>query len=73
MENEYGTVMYSQNVFNGSRLLGLDNVKYYYVNTTMVDHDVIMDFLTNKEHSSEDEDNGFLDRETIYKLKGRDK
>ena len=73
MENEYGTVMYSQNVFNGSRLLGLDNVKYYYVNTTMVDHNVIMDFLTNKEHSSEDEDNGFLDRETIYKLKGRDK
>jgi collagenase-like PrtC family protease len=73
MENEYGTVMYSQNVFNGSRLLGLDNVKYYYVNTTMVDHDVIMDFLTNKEHSSDDEDNGFLDRETIYKLKGRDK
>ena len=73
MENEYGTVMYSQNVFNGSRLLGLDNVKYYYVNTTMVDHDVIMDFLTNKEHSDDSEDNGFLDRETIYKLKGRDK
>lgn len=73
MENEYGTVMYSQNIFNGSRLLGLDNVKYYYVNTTMIDHDVIMDFLSNKEHSSEDEDNGFLDRETIYKLKGRDK
>lgn len=73
MENEYGTVMYSQNIFNGSRLLGLDNVKYYYVNTTMIDHDVIMDFLSNKEHISEDEDNGFLDRETIYKLKGRDK
>lgn len=73
MENEYGTVMYSQNIFNGSRLLGLDNVKYYYVNTTMIDHDVIMDFLCNNEHGSEDEDNGFLDRETIYKLKGRDK
>lgn len=73
MENEYGTVMYSQNIFNGSRLLGLDNVKYYYVNTTMIDHDVIMDFLSNKEHISEEEDNGFLDRETIYKLKGRDK
>ena len=32
-----------------------------------------MDFLNNKEHSSDLEDNGFLDRETIYKLKGRDK
>ena len=73
MENEYGTVMYSENIFNGSRLLGLDNVKYYYVNTTMVDHDVIMDFLCNKEHCSDLEDNGFLDKETIYKLKGRDK
>ena len=73
MENEYGTVMYSQNIFNGSRLLGMDNVKYFYVNTTLVDHDVIMDFLTNKNHDGTGEDEGFLDRETIYKLKGRDK
>ena len=73
MENEYGTVMYSENIFNGSRLLNLDNVKYYYVNTTMVDHSIVMDFLNNKEHSNELEDNGFLDRETIYKLKKEDK
>ena len=53
MENEFGTVMYSQNIFNGSRLLGLGNVKYFYVNTTLVEHDVIMDFLSNKEHSSD--------------------
>ena len=72
MENEYGTVMYSENIFNGRRLLGLDNVKYFYVNTTMVDHDVIIDFLSGKDNESM-EDNGFLDRETIYKLKGRDK
>ena len=73
MENEYGTVMYSENIFNGSRLLNMDNVMYFYVNPTMVDHDVMMDFLCNKDHNDINEDSGFLDRETIYKLKGRDK
>jgi collagenase-like PrtC family protease len=73
MENEYGTVMYSDKIFNGKELLNIDNVKYYYVNTTLVDHDMVMDFLTNNEHSSDMEDNGFLDRETIYKLKERNK
>ena len=73
MENEYGTVMYSDKIFNGKELLGLDNVKYYYVNTTLVEHNIVMDFLTNNEHSSDMEDNGFLDRETIYKLKERNK
>ncbi len=73
MENEFGTVMYSGNIFNGKELLGLNNVKYYYVNTTLVDHSDIMDFLTNTEHNSDMEDNGFLDKETIYKLKERNK
>lgn len=73
MENEYGTVMYSGKIFNGKELLGLNNVKYYYVNPTMIEHDVVMDFLTNNEHNSDLEDNGFLDKETIYKLKERNK
>ncbi len=73
MENEFGTVMYSGYIFNGKELLGLNNVKYYYVNTTLVDHNDIMDFLTNSEHNSDMEDNGFLDKETIYKLKERNK
>jgi len=73
MENEYGTVMYSGKIFNGKELLGLNNVKYYYVNPTMIEHDVVMDFLTNNDHNSDIEDNGFLDKETIYKLKERNK
>ena len=73
MENEYGTVMYSGNIFNGKELLGLSNVKYYYVNPTMIDHSIVMDFLTNVDHISDLEDNGFLDKETIYKLKERNK
>ncbi len=73
MENEYGTVMYSGNIFNGKELLGLSNVKYYYVNPTMIDHNQVMNFLTNSDHSSDMEDNGFLDKETVYKLKERNK
>ena len=73
MENEFGTVMYSGKIFNGKELLGLSNVKYYYVNPTMIEHDVVMDFLTNGNHNNEVEDNGFLDKETIYKLKERNK
>ena len=61
VENEFGTVMYSDKVFNGKELLDLDNVKYYYVNPTMIDH------------NSDNEDDGFLHRETIYKLKERNK
>lgn len=73
IENEYGTVMYSDKIFNGKELLGLKNVKYYYVNTMLLEHSVVIDFLTNSKHYSDEEDNGFLDRETIYKLKERNK
>lgn len=74
MENNYGTVMYSDNIFNGRELLGLDNIKYYYVNPMLIDHDLVMDFLNNLEgHTDESEDNGFLNRETIYKLKERNR
>lgn len=71
-ENDYGTVMYSDKIFNGKKLLNFKNIKFFYVNTMMISHDVVMDFLTNMDnHDSDLEDNGFLDRETIYKLKER--
>lgn len=69
-ENEYGTVMYSGNIYNGSILLNEPNIKYFYVNPTMIEHSQVMSFLTNLEtHSNSNEDNGFLSKETIYKLK----
>ncbi len=74
IENEYGTVMYSEKIFNGSRLLDLDNVKYFYVNSMLIKHENLMKFLCgNGEKTDENEDFGFLDRETIYKLKERKK
>ena len=70
-ENDYGTVMYSDKIFNGKRLIDLNNIKYFYVNTTMINHKELMDFLTTNRDINDSEDEGFLDRETIYKLKER--
>ncbi len=72
LENEYGTVMYSDKIFNGKELLDLDNVRYFYVNTTMIDHSNVMKYLKDiTRDRNKDEDDGFLYRETIYKLKER--
>lgn len=80
MENAYGTVMYSDKIYNGKELLTLPNqekIKYYYVNPTMIPHKQVMEFLSNLENREIDEtnneDNGFLNKETIYKLKERNK
>ncbi len=73
IENEYGTVMYSGKIFNGRDLLSLKNIKYFYINPMMIDHSMVMDFLKNPNHHSDKEDNGFLEKETIYKLKERGK
>ena len=71
IENEYGTVMYSDKIFNGKELLNLKNIKYYYINPTLIEHNIVIDFLKDmKKHTNELEDNGFLEKETIYKLKG---
>lgn len=88
VENSYGTVMYSENIYNGQELLNLDNqdkVLFYYVNPMLINHDQVMSFLNtlsidrNTDIKQEDnsikqqEDDGFLHKETIYKLKERAK
>lgn len=68
IENEYGTVLYSGKIFNGLELLNLSNAKYFYINTTFISLEDIIN--TIKEVKTElNTDNGFLEKETIYKLK----
>ena len=67
IENKYGTVMYSENIFNGLELLKLNNIKYGYFNTTFLSHDTVMKVLETGEFNGGDD--GFLNKETIYKLK----
>lgn len=65
-ENEYGTVLYDYNVFNGESLLSLDNVLYFLVNTAFLDSDEVIKFLTG---NYEGDYYGFLEKETIFKLR----
>lgn len=69
IENEYGTVLYSGNIFNGLSLLNLSNVKLFYFNTTFISHEDVIKVLSNLEDYL-DGDDGFLNKPTIYKLKG---
>lgn len=68
IENKYGTVLYYGKIFDGLDLLKEDNVKYFYVNTTFMSLDEVIKILTTKD-SVLNTDSGFLDKETIYKLK----
>lgn len=74
VESDYGTIMYSEKIYNGKELLKLNNVKYFYINPTLIDHNTVMNYLNDIENYKIDEmDNGFLEKETIYKLKERGK
>lgn len=73
-EDKYGTIMYSGNIFNGHELLTLKNVKYFYINTMLIPHQRILQFLKDLNSiDNQNEDDGFLHKSTIYKLKERAK
>lgn len=65
-ENEYGTYFYYDKVFNGLNLMNL-KAKYYFINSAFL---TITDIKKALNGESEETDRGFLDKETIYKLKG---
>lgn len=67
IENQYGTVLYNEKIFNGLELIKLPNIKYGYFNTVDIPHNKVMAVLKNL--NSTEEDHGFLNKPTIYKLK----
>ena len=73
VENEYGTVGYQKNYYNGLELLGMDNVLYYIVNPLFLSDDnqvKLIDDINNKKITIDIPlDTGFLHKSTIYKLK----
>ena len=68
-ENEYGTVFLAKPLFNGLSLMEMD-AKYYFINSAFLSFKDIKDLLegTSKLEVSD----GFLNKETIYKLKDGD-
>ena len=66
VERDGETVVLSNHIFDGRRLLALDNVKYYYLNTSFIDLNTTINFILGKEIENSDE--GFLDKASYYKL-----
>ncbi len=69
-ENEYGTCFYHMPVFNGLSLRNLD-CKYYFISSAFLDIKDVIAILNGE--SKMETDDGFLNKETIYKLKGESK
>ncbi len=67
-ENEYGSVFYNHN-FLDYRKYKFHNILYYYINPYNLDNNTILDIIKGKEVSLITSE-GFLNKETIYKLKG---
>ena len=70
-ENEYGTVLYSNKLYNGKQLKNYESL-FYFINSVFISDEEIINFITNKELNTE-YDEGFLNKKTIYKLKDGDK
>lgn len=71
VETDLGTIALSEHIFNGSKLLDLNNVLYYYLNTSFISTDDVIKFINDETVSNTDE--GFLNTPTIYKLRGDNK
>lgn len=73
VENEYGTVGYQKNYFDGLELLEFKNIKYFIVNPLFLNKkeqlQLIEDIKCKKISLNIPTDKGFLYKETIYKLK----
>ena len=72
-ENEWGTTFYSKKYYNATKLIGLENVLYYWYNPVFLDCKKIKNVVLNNDLSGIDYDDGFLNKKTIYKLEVGDK
>ena len=68
IEQDYNTIILSEKIFDGRRLLELDNVKYFYINSSFINKEDILKFIEGE--SVENTDEGFLDKPSFYKVKG---
>ena len=65
LEQEYGTVIFDENIYNNLELLkNTKNVKFYLINSTFLTKEDIISYLNSNSLNN----NGFLTRKTIYKI-----
>lgn len=77
VENEYGTVLYHDKYLNGVDHFNDEKIKFYLINPVLLDdiklESLLTDLINGKKEIKEWEDRGFLDQETIYRLKEVDR
>ena len=71
VESDLGTIALSEHIFDGSKLLDLDNILFYYFNTSYININEVIKFINKEQIDNIDE--GFLNTPTIYKLRGDNK
>ena len=75
-EDDKGSVLLNKRVYNGLSLLDLNNVRYFLIDATDIDIQKIALIIQNPKVDVAtlgiDADTGFLDKETIYKLRSLD-
>ncbi len=65
-ENPYGTVIFDENIYNNLELLEFkENVKFYYINTTDLKVEDVLNAIENK---TDAKSSRFLNKKTIYKI-----
>ena len=69
-ENSYGTQLFYNKLYDGRKLLEFGSL-FYFINSVFVSDEDVISFLKNEELTVETFD-GFLNKKTIYKLKGGD-
>lgn len=74
VENEYGTILYHDKYLNGMSDLPDDKILFYLINPLFLNEDEISklmeDLKKKNKRFSNIEDDGFLNTQTIYRLKG---
>ena len=75
VENEYGTVFYTEKPYNALELKDANNIKYNLINTVLLTDNEVIDLVNsiiNNKEINIDSSRYFLDKKTIYKLRGDD-
>lgn len=67
-EQPAGTIFATSEIYDARELLNLNNILYFFINSSFIKKEIIEKFLTNK--NIENSNKGFLNKETIYKVKG---
>ena len=69
VENEYGTVIYDDKIYNAHLLKDEDNILAFLINSFHTNLDTLQLIEAFLNNNIDNQTNGFLEKETVYRLK----